>query len=205
MASETLLAWERQPGESATAFAAFVIFRDLGPRRSLDAASRLYHRKPGQEPEQPQTGPKKRKSGQVRLWYERWQWRSRAEAYDAEQDRQQRAAQEAVRREMAQRHAREAVALQEKALRRLQQMSPDELSPGQVLDYFLQAAKLERLSRGEPDTIQEQRLQGQLEHEVSIEDFVQGRNLLEKWRHERFGEGGERSAGSTGSTVQPQG
>jgi hypothetical protein len=51
---------------------------------------------------------------------------------------------------MAERHAREAVALQEKALRRLQQMQPEELSPVQVLDYFIQAAKLERLSRGEP-------------------------------------------------------
>src|SRR5262245_50270979 len=110
MGSEAPFPWERQPGESATAFAAFVIFRDLGPRRSLDEASRIYHRKPGQEPEQNQTGPKKRKSGQIRLWYQRWRWRARAEAYDAELDRQQRAAQEAVRREMAQRHAREAVA-----------------------------------------------------------------------------------------------
>jgi hypothetical protein len=150
MASETPLPWERQPGESAVAFAAFVIFRDLGAHRSLDRASRLYHGKPGQEPNRPQTGTKKRKSGQVRLWYESWDWRARAEACDAEQDRQRREAQAAIRREMAERHAREAVALQEKALRRLQQMQPEELSPVQVLDYFLQAAKLERLSRGEP-------------------------------------------------------
>ncbi len=151
MASTTPLPWERQPTESAIAFAAFVIFRDLGPRRSLDAASRLHHRKPGQEPDQPQTGTKKRKSGQVRLWYKSWNWRARAEAYDAELDRRHRAARETALREMAERHAREAVALQEKALRRLQQMQPEELSPVQVLDYFIQAAKLERLSRGEPD------------------------------------------------------
>jgi hypothetical protein len=152
MASDSPLYWEQQPGESASAFAAFVIFRDLGPHRSLDAASRLYHRKPGQEPDRPPTGTRKRKSGQVRLWYKSWNWRARAEAYDAEQDRRHRAARETALREMAERHAREAVALQEKALRRLQQMQPEELSAAQVLDYFIQAAKLERLSRGEAET-----------------------------------------------------
>jgi hypothetical protein len=152
MASDRPLYWEQQPGESAIAFVAFAIFRDLGAHRSLDEASRLYHRKPGQEPDRPQTGTKKRKSGQVRLWYKSWNWRARAEAYDAEQDRQHRAVKEKALREMAERHAREAVALQEKALRRLQQMQPEELSPVQVLDYFIQAAKLERHSRGEPDS-----------------------------------------------------
>jgi len=58
---------------------------------------------------------------------------------------------------MRERHAREALALQQKALERLKRMDPEELSPGDVLRYFVEAAKLERISRGEPETIQEQR------------------------------------------------
>jgi len=31
--------WDPMPGESAKAYAAFCLYRDLGPRRTLDEAS----------------------------------------------------------------------------------------------------------------------------------------------------------------------
>lgn len=143
--------WERQPGEPAKAYAAFCLYRDMPAHaRSLRAvADRLYGSG---------TASKRRRTpGQLFKWSTRWRWVERAAAWDDEQDRQARQAQLRAVQEMRERHVREAMALQRKALERLQRMDPEELSPKDVLWYFVEAAKLERLSRGEPDTIQEQR------------------------------------------------
>jgi hypothetical protein len=52
--------------------------------------------------------------------------------------------------EMAERHAREALMLQNKAVERLRQLRPEELGPRETLSFLIEAAKLERLARGEP-------------------------------------------------------
>src|SRR5260370_31422775 len=52
--------------------------------------------------------------------------------------------------EMAERHAKEAMMLQNKAVERLRQLRPEELKPRDTLDFLVEAAKLERLARGEP-------------------------------------------------------
>jgi hypothetical protein len=144
---ETPVPYERQPGESAKAYAAFTAFRDLGPGRSVLKA---YRQETGKE-------PARQPSGTWIGWAARWHWHDRAEAWDAELDRQNRAAQEEARRQMGERHAKEAMGLQKKALERLEQLCPAELSAGDVLRYFVEAAKLERLARGAPETITERR------------------------------------------------
>src|SRR5437660_1461972 len=150
--SDTRLPYERQPGESDRAFAAFCCYRDLGPKRSLDeVGKRLYGG---------QSGRKRAATGRVQEWSSNWQWRERVAAWDAHLDQQTREAQEKARREMGERHAKLAVALQEKAIQRLKGMKPEELSSADLLRYFVEAVKLERLSRGEPDTIEEQRHSG---------------------------------------------
>src|SRR5262245_12181395 len=78
--------WERWPGESAKAYAAFCLFRDLGPGRSLDAASRSYHH-PGLEAQQPPRRRLPRASGTIRRWAHRWSWLDRARAWDQETER----------------------------------------------------------------------------------------------------------------------
>jgi len=55
---------------------------------------------------------------------------------------------------MVERHTKEAMALQQKALERLKSLDPNELSTRDVLNYLMEAMKLERLSRGEPTEIQ---------------------------------------------------
>lgn len=142
--------WERQPGESVRAYAAFCAYRDMPPgERSLRAlAARLGYEKAAKAGRVP---------SHIQRWSTRWRWVERARAWDDEQDRRAREEQIRAVREMRERHAREAVALQQKALARLKAMDPNELSPGDVLRYFIEAAKLERVSRGEPETIQEQR------------------------------------------------
>jgi len=153
MASEDrAVPWERQPGESVRAYAAFCVYRDLpAGERSLRRAAEIIV----------QTSSKPRRASSVQRqlsdWSARWRWVERAAAWDEEQDRLRRARQARAVQEMAERHARQAVAYQEKALRRLMGMEPEELSPKEALMFFIEAAKLERLARGEPDTIQEQR------------------------------------------------
>jgi hypothetical protein len=56
---------------------------------------------------------------------------------------------EAVK-EMGERHAKEALMLQNKAIERLRQLRPEELKPRETLDFLVGAAKLERQARGDP-------------------------------------------------------
>jgi len=58
---------------------------------------------------------------------------------------------------MTERHVKEARALQGKALERLRALRPEELAPLEVLRYLVEAAKLERLALGEPETVSEAR------------------------------------------------
>jgi hypothetical protein len=141
--------WERWPGESAKAYVAFCLFRDLGPRRSLDAASRRYHH-PGPEAPPPPGGRLPRASGTIRRWAQRWSWVERARAWDQETERLQQVEHLAAIQEMAQRHAKEALLMQNKAIERLRQLRPEELGARETLAFLVEAAKLERLARGEP-------------------------------------------------------
>jgi hypothetical protein len=61
---------------------------------------------------------------------------------------------------MGERQAKVAVAFQEKVIQRLKAMNPEELSAADLIRYAVEAAKLERLARGEPESIGEQRHSG---------------------------------------------
>lgn len=132
--------WERLPGESSKAYEAFCIYRDLGVDRSIEktAKSRL---KPGSY-------------SWLRNWSSKYNWVERARAYDDYLEREKRKEQEKAILEMVERHTKEAMALQQKALERLKSLDPNELSTRDVLNYLMEAMKLERLSRGEPTEIQ---------------------------------------------------
>jgi hypothetical protein len=150
------LPWERQLDESPAAYTAFRIYRDLGTSRNYDEASRRYH-DAARGKNASSTNKKRGKSGAVAIWAYKYKWADRARAWDAEQDRMIREAAVAERIAMNSRHAQIAVQLQMKAMERLKQLLPAELEAAEVLKYFTDAAKLERLARGEPDSIQEQR------------------------------------------------
>src|SRR5260370_1261316 len=148
--SETAPApWEQQPGETPRAYGAFCVYRDLGPRRTLAAAAAAFFERTGDAPER-----------QVDKWSSAHRWVERAAAWDRHLDAESCQAQEAARKEMAERHVREARGLQAKALERLRALRPEELSPADVLRYFVEAVKLERLALGEPETVQRQELTG---------------------------------------------
>ena len=145
--------WQRQPGETARAFYAFTLYRDMPPkerslRRVAEALGYIRAMQGLRRPPVP---------GRIVAWSQRFAWVERAAAWDAEKERLAREAEAEAIKTMRERHAREAVALQERALQRLRDMRPEELSPRDVLAFLVEAARLERLSRGEPETVTEER------------------------------------------------
>jgi hypothetical protein len=158
------LPYERQPGETAKAYAAFQVYRDLGIKRSVDeVGKRLYGT---------QKGRKRGTTGRLRAWFTTWRWEERAAAWDDHLDQEARKAQEDARRSMAERHATMATSLQLKALERLQKMKPEELDASEVLRYLVEAAKLERLARGEPTEVSEQKITGTLTQTERTEFWI---------------------------------
>jgi hypothetical protein len=73
-----LLPWEKQSGESAKAFHAFTLYRDMRAGRSLANVGRTLG-------ETGVAGP-----SMVAEWSARWRWVERADAYDRDQDRRDR-------------------------------------------------------------------------------------------------------------------
>ena len=107
--------WDRHPGESDTAWSGFVLYRGLGPGRTVEAAANAGTA----------VSPRRRTWF---TWARRWAWRERAAAWDASVDRRvlDRTADEHV----ARMRALGAVAAQTLALitARLATIQPDDLS-----------------------------------------------------------------------------
>src|ERR1700692_1481204 len=78
--SDNRPAWSQQVGEAEESSAAFVVYRDLGPTRSLAEAQRLKG-KP-QDGRERATG-KRHVSGCLKRRSKRWKWGHRAAAWDA--------------------------------------------------------------------------------------------------------------------------
>lgn len=142
--------WERQDGETDKAYAAFCIYRDLPPNeRSLRAAAAKFYGKDKEKLRRPPATFEK--------WSTRWRWVERARAWDEEQDRLAREAQLQAIKEMRERHAEQARYLQAKGIQALRDLAAGKISAGDAIRLIIEGARLERISRGEPETIQETR------------------------------------------------
>jgi hypothetical protein len=142
--------WLRWPDESEQNYADFQCYRDLPPpRRTLANAYKTSVGNPvvGQLPGGKHSAPPSW-SGKQR----KWRWIERVQAFDLWKEKSQLEAERdgtlEAWREMGERHAREAMALQQKALERLRSLNPNELSAAEVRQFLVQAATLERLARG---------------------------------------------------------
>lgn len=127
--------YDRLPGESRQAYAAFRLFLDAGPtRRVIEVAEQS-----------------KKSPSLMYRWSSQWRWIVRAEEYDREQDRLHVEAMAVARRESAERHARLAGAVLGKVVTRLQSIDADRLSPRDLIVWLEVAVKIERLALGEPE------------------------------------------------------
>jgi hypothetical protein len=109
-----MLGSQRLPGESARAFGAYCLYRDLGPQRSLQQAWRQHCRA---ERSGGQLGGRPRRSGEEptacpgawTAFSSRYHWVQRATAYDEARDTELQAIYEGLIRRRAARQYRAAL------------------------------------------------------------------------------------------------
>ncbi len=90
---------ERRASESSPAFEAFVLYRDLGPSRSINSVARELHKS----------------ASLIGRWSAKYRWIERVDEWDRHQDERRRAAESAAIDQMSHRHA-DAVQVQIQAL-----------------------------------------------------------------------------------------
>jgi hypothetical protein len=140
--------WLKWPDEPENDYARFQCYRDLPPpRRTLENAVIVYSGGAVLGSDEKAKVPVSWQSLR-----RKWHWIDRCSKFDRWKEKSQLEAERdgtlQAWREMGERHAREAMALQQKALERLQTLSPRELSAAEVRQFLVQAATLERLARG---------------------------------------------------------
>lgn len=135
--------WNKMPAETAKAYAAFLAYRNIPPRdRSLRKAVIQHYGKDDSV-----------KLRQFQQWSSKFMWVDRADGWDqhvartADEDllKKIKAANEI--------HVASARGLLQKALERLKDIQPVELSPSVVLAYIQAAVNIERIALGEPNEI----------------------------------------------------
>ena len=167
--------YEQLPEEPSKAFEAFQIYRDLGHRRTYQEVARQVELRRAEtvrkrvedrfraigkripatlnrdnflrinEEGQPLVSPSVRQK--LMGWSKAYIWHQRAQAFDRHLDQERISATEHEVRSMVERHISISGTMQMKAFNRLKEMDKAELSPKMVLEYLLEGAKLERLSR----------------------------------------------------------
>lgn len=129
--------WERQPYETAVAFAAFVTYRDMGPSRS--------HARVG------------RKLGKsttlMNRWSSQWSWVQRVEAYIEWEDREYlRWHQERLRRSKRN-HRTLAQQLLKKLHQRIENLMPEDIPANRVDQILKTLTDVELTALGEASSI----------------------------------------------------
>ena len=123
--------WERQTGESAKAFEAFVVYRDMENRS---------YRGVGQELGKSKT--------QIEKWARKHFWQERILAYIDYLDLIKRELAIREIEDMNERQIRVARNLQAIAAQKLQGMDLSELDAADLIKFFITASELEREARG---------------------------------------------------------
>lgn len=137
--------WERQPGETQRAYAAFGVYRDMGSSRSLTSAHRALRGQEGGK-----TGARKAPS-YWQAWSARYAWQERVALYDAHRDRKAREGREAEHlkeldefrkqeKQLASATIQSAIALLGKANARLQEIKPGDIPVAALPSVYRAAA-----------------------------------------------------------------
>jgi hypothetical protein len=131
--SPTLDAWAQQPAERDRNYGLFTMYRDSGRLRSVAQVAGMID---------DLSYPTLTRIARYNKWAER------AALWDADQDRIMSIRLQTKREEMAERHAKAASALLEKAMERLRSLDVDSISPHALVLMLDTAARIERSALG---------------------------------------------------------
>jgi hypothetical protein len=127
--------WEKLPGESGAAYAAFCVYRDFGPERNI--------RKVAEKSEADTTKAGKRYRV-WRLWSMRFKWVKRAEDYDLYLDRLKQTETRKTIEARGEAHREVTGKMLQVVNKKLDMMNPDDLSQGTVTEWVETAIRMER-------------------------------------------------------------
>jgi hypothetical protein len=158
--------WERQEGETKTAYDAFwayCVVPDGKKRGYAKVAEKLS-----------------KSASLIGRWAKRWCWEERARAYDNHLVEKEIEAIKKQRVEAAKRQARIAKSFQGKIISRLNNLNPEELSAQDLARWFEVSVKIERQALGEPTELIAQELSGRDGGPVEIKREINLSNLSEE-------------------------
>ena len=134
--------WTRQGGETSKAFAAFCVYRDLGPSRSL--------RKAAEKDKGTKLARTAGRLSQFEKWSRKYGWVSRCAAFDGHEQEEARLNAAEDRSIARDRRLQVTRGLLGKLLQRLAQLEPDRISVRELLRGLALVHEQERAELGEP-------------------------------------------------------
>jgi len=131
--------WERLPGETGGAFAAFCIYRDLGLERNIRKAVESIEKDEG----------KRDKRYKVwRNWATQYRWKERAADYDRYTEKLKQTEFRKTIEAQGLKHREVTGKMLDVVSKKLDSMNPAELSQGAVTEWVQTAIKAEREAAG---------------------------------------------------------
>lgn len=144
--------WDRLEDETAKAWEAFTLYRDMGANRSIRSVAEKLQKS----------------ETLIGRWSRTYDWVERAVQWDEEQDRIVRKAQLDDIKKMRKRHAEIATDMLVKAAAALEELPADEIKAADISRMVDIASKLERISRGDVGEVIEERDGGEAVNPVQI-------------------------------------
>jgi hypothetical protein len=139
--------WERLPGESGAAYAAFCAFRDYGPERNIRKAVEGRPCKAGLSDAQSETATDK-KYRVWRNWCGQFRWRERVAEYDNYRDKLKQAELRKTIEAQGEKHRAVTGKMLAVAEKKLDLLDPADLPQGMVTDWVQTAIRAEREAAG---------------------------------------------------------
>jgi len=140
--NEGLRPWQRQPGETEKAYAAFVSYRNIEPpfRSITRVVSELG-----------------KSRSLIGRWSSEWNWVERAAEWDHEQEIRLLASRIEAKKRMDEEHLTIVRSARNKAVRRLRDVDLSDVPPHELRAWLSEFMRWERLILGEPEAIEERR------------------------------------------------